>query len=314
MGHGGAGEVYEVRDQRDHARLALKTVVYDRVHSTKALERFRREMEFSQRISHRNVLRIFELFEVTVDVPAMPGRARELSTADIPCMIMEFLDGETLADRLGNGERFSTDDAKPIICQLAAGLAEAHAQGIVHRDLKPDNIFLVPDGDDLRVVVTDFGVARRAVAEPEESLTASNVIVGTPTYMAPEQLELEKAMPASDLYTVGLVMFGMLTGRQPFEGETVIKMVFKRVQEDAPSPRKYLPELDRRWEAAIQRCLERHPEARFESPLDIIRVLDGEDSSWLEAERKAQRRKLLLLALAWVAGLAVIGGVLWVAL
>lgn len=341
VGKGGGGEVYEVWDLHDQRRVALKTVVRERVDSVKALGRFRLEMELLQRISHPNVLRIFELFQVPVEVPEDPWRrpfgTRDVSDAppsptagegsigsrqiEVPCMIMEHLEGETLADRLERGETWTPEEAKPLICQMASGLAAAHAEGVVHRDLKPDNVFLasgeedpsgqIPGGQTPRVVLTDFGVARRAVVDdPNDTHTASDVILGTPSYMAPEQLELEKAMPASDIYTLGLVMFEMLTGRQPFQAETAIKTVFKRVQEDPPSPREFLPDLDPRWEETILRCLARRPEDRFDDPLEIVRGLDGGGSEWLAEERWQRRRRLVLIAAAALALAAVAAVVL----
>jgi serine/threonine protein kinase len=308
VGRGGTGEVYEAEDTATGATVALKTVQPELVGSTKVVQRFERECRFSQRISHPNVLRISHVFQV----PIPEGRF-EISTGEaleVPCMVMEYLEGETLADRLGRGERIPQEEAKPLVCQMAAALAAAHRAGVVHRDLKPDNMFLVPAADGTRVVLTDFGVARHAAPSQEESLTASNVLLGTPTYMAPEQLELEEAMPASDLYTLGLVMFEMVAGRPPFEAETAIKTVFKRVQEDAPSPREVVPDLDRRWEEVILRCLERQPEDRYSDAQEIIRALDGDDSPYLVAERHDLRKILLWVAVAAVVIAAVVAAAL----
>ncbi len=295
VGKGGTGEVYEAEDGVESRRVAIKTVLRELVSSAKVGRRFERECELSQRISHPNVLRIHELLRVPVEVSEDGERRRE----EVPCMAMELLAGETLADRLMRGETFSPEAARPLVCQMAAALAAAHRAGIVHRDLKPDNVFLVPGDDgELRVVLTDFGVARRATppspSDDSDSLTASNVILGTPTYMAPEQLELEEAMPASDIYTLGLVIFEMLTGRQPFEAETAIEMVFKRVREEPPSPRIYLPDLDRRWEALVLRCLEREPDKRFADAQEIIRLLDGDASEFLVPDRSGWWWRILL--------------------
>ncbi len=269
--------------------------------SVKIQRRFEREFEFSQRISHPSVLRIHELLRVPVELE----EDGERHPVEVPCMVMELLTGETLADRLIRGQTVPPEEARTVVCQMAAALAAAHRAEIVHRDLKPDNVFLVPGDDgDPRVVLTDFGVARKATPpDDDDSLTASNVLLGTPTYMAPEQLELEEAMPASDIYTLGLVIFEMLTGRQPFEAASAIEMVFKRVQEDPPSPRLYLPDLDRRWEKLVLRCLERDPDDRFASPQEIIRVLDGDASEWLVADRSGWWWKILL-AVALVAAAA----------
>jgi len=308
VGRGGTGEVHEAEDVTTGATVALKTVQPELVGSTKVVQRFERECRFSQRISHPNVLRISDVFQVPI-----PGGRFEVSSGEVlevPCMVMEYLEGETLADRLGRGERIPQEEARPLVCQMAAALAAAHRAGVVHRDLKPDNMFLVPGDDGTRVVLTDFGVARHAAPSQDESLTASNVLLGTPTYMAPEQLELEKAMPASDLYTLGLVMFEMVAGRPPFEAETAIKTVFKRVQEDAPSPREIVPELDEGWEEVILRCLERQPEDRYADAQEIIRALDGDDSPYLVAEGRDLRKLLLWAAVAVVVIAAVVAALL----
>ncbi|MCP4658026.1 MAG: serine/threonine protein kinase [bacterium] len=272
IGQGGMGEVYEVEDQKRGEMVALKTVLPKLLGSAKVIARFRREIELSRRISHPNVLRIFDVFELRSRV----GEA-ESRVASAPCMIMEFLAGKTLADRLQEDGRMPAEQARPLVCQMAAALAAAHRAGVVHRDLKPDNIFLVPTGNGIRVVLTDFGVARPNKPNGDDTtFTATDVIVGTPTYMAPEQLELEEAMPVSDIYTLGLVIYEMITGTFPFKGDTAIQVVFKRIQEDAPSPRQVVPDLDDTWDQLILRCLERDPKQRLAHAEDIVGILEGD--------------------------------------
>ncbi len=296
VGKGGMGEVYEARESSTGSRVAIKTVLPRLLGNPKIISRFERESALSRRISHPGVLRIHEV----LDVPR-----EEDSSETVPCMVMELLEGETLADRLVDGRLLDPDEARPIACQMAAALTAAHRAGVVHRDLKPDNVFLVPGPEGARVVLTDFGVARRSTeVAKDETLTASNVLLGTPDYMAPEQLELQDATPASDIYTLGLVMFEMLTGEPPFLADTALKTVFKRVQEEPPSPREHLPDLDPRWEEVILRCLARDPDARYREAQDLIRVLEGDDSSWLLPSPVGESlRKLLpwLLPLALVA-------------
>lgn len=290
VGKGGMGEVYEAEDRKTGQRVALKTVKPELMGNAKILSRFEREIEFSRRIDHPNVLEIYDVFQTPIDKELNIYGNRLPMRDQVPCMVMEFLDGESVADRLVAGHQFTPEETRPIVCQVATALAAAHRADIVHRDLKPDNMFLVTEGDDLRVVLTDFGVARESTANQDDALTASNVVIGTPEYMAPEQLELEAAMPASDLYTLGLVTFEMLTGKPAFAAESPIKMVFKRVQEDAPSPRIYEPDLDPLWEEVVLRCLARDPQQRYADCLELVVALDGESSRWLKARSSSSSR------------------------
>jgi serine/threonine protein kinase len=285
-GKGGTGEVYEAEALADGERVALKTLLPRFFDSATVVTRLERECEYSQRINHPNVLAIREVFRIPLPQTVARTLPRPMHSGTLPCIVMEFLDGETLADHMEQGKVWDTVDAKPLACQIASALAAAHQAGIVHRDLKPDNIFLVPKEDgSTHLVLTDFGVARSSLPTGEDSLTASNVLPGTPRYMAPEQLELEKAMPASDLYTFGLVMFEMITGKAPFMAPTPIQMVFMRVEQAAPSPRKYVPDLDPVWEEVILRCLERNPQNRYANADEIIRRIDGTASEWLKPDR-----------------------------
>ncbi len=320
VGVGGMGEVYEaealaagVREQAQ--RVAIKTVLPELLGNHKIIARFEREAELSRRISHPNVLRIFEVLKTPADVASRASGAT--GAHPIPCLVMELLEGETVADLLIAGRTVDPGEGVPLACQMAAALTAAHRAGVVHRDLKPDNVFLVPPppesaGGATRVVLTDFGVARRSTAPPQdESLTASNVLLGTPDYMAPEQLELEQATAASDIYTMGLVLFEMLTGKRPFVADTALKMVFKRVQEEPPSPCKHLPDLDPRWEEVILRCLARKPEDRYDEAQDIIRVLESERSTLLLPSPAERFKKLVPWLVAAVVAAGFVAAVLW---
>ncbi len=312
VGTGGMGEVYEAESLETAERVAIKTVLPDLLGNRTIIARFEREAELSRRISHSCILRVFEVLKTS-----RPG---DFGSDQVPCMVMELLTGETLADRLVDGRTVEPTAAVALACQMASGLTAAHRAGVVHRDLKPDNVFLVspirpPSGEhddaSIRVVLTDFGVAR-AVAQ-DDSLTASNVLPGTPDYMAPEQLELEKAMPASDIYTMGLVLFEMLTGKPPFVADTAIKMVFMRVEEEPPSPCVHIPDLDPRWEEVILRCLARQPDDRYAEAQDLILVLEGADSPWLLPTATGRFEKLSRWLAALVAAMivAAIAAVIW---
>ncbi len=296
IGRGGMGEVYAARDVSAEDRVALKLIHPELLGSSKTRSRFEREVELTRRIDHPNVLKVRDFLKVEP-----PGH----ENAQVPCLVMEFLEGPTLADHLGERKApMSCDEAKPIVCQIAAALSAAHRSGVVHRDLKPDNIFLVPDRKTggLRAVLTDFGVARSdrgrntKNADDSQSFTASNVLIGTPDYMAPEQLELEKASPLSDLYSLGLVFFEMITGRLPFQSKNRLEAVFQRVKEPAPPPRSIRPEIGEDCDRVIQRCLQRDPADRYTSAQEIIRELDGDQSGWLARDPVHERRRFGMIA------------------
>ncbi|HXU30310.1 MAG TPA: protein kinase, partial [Thermoanaerobaculia bacterium] len=273
LAEGGMGEVFEVQDLELGGRLAAKTVRAEVAADPTALERFRREIQLARRVTHPNVCRMFDVAYHRPD-PTASGTI---------FLTMELLLGPTLAERIAAGP-MAPEVALPIIRQIAAALDAAHEAGIVHRDLKPANVVLVPGQtpgkeDLVRAVVTDFGLARidtanSSAAEAAMTMTAAGFFIGTPAYVAPEQIEGGSVTAATDLYAFGVVMFEMLTGKVPFLGETALATAVKRLQQPAPSPRLHAATIDVRWEAAILRCLERRPEDRFPRAADLIAALE----------------------------------------
>lgn len=266
LARGGMGEVYEVEDRELGQIVALKTVTARLGMQQQAIDRFKREIALARLVTHPNVCRIFDL-----------GQHVGASGQDTIFLTMELLRGETLADHLALRGRLPVDEARVLALQIASALDAAHGAGIVHRDLKTENIFLVPAEDStgaVRAVVTDFGVARGS--SESDSLAArvtGPAIVGTPAYMAPEQVEGGAIGPSADLYAFGVVLFEMVTGRLPFEGRSPLSTAVKRLQEDPPSPQVHAPDLPQRWEQTILRCLERAPQARFPSAGEVAAAL-----------------------------------------
>ncbi|MEE8522670.1 MAG: tetratricopeptide repeat protein [Thermoanaerobaculia bacterium] len=259
LAQGGMGEVYEAEDLELRQRLALKTISSSSTDQT-AIDRFKREIALARVVTHPNVCRIFDLGQHTPE----PGAAGS-TPPKITFLTMELLQGETLTARLRRGP-LSLDEALPLVRQMAAALDAAHGAGVVHRDFKSENVFLVPSDDGTRAVVTDFGVARgTAATDGFASQVTGAGIVGTPAYMAPEQIEDDPVTQAADIFAFGVVIYEMVTGRLPYESDNPLTSAVKRLQEPPTPPRVYLPSLHPAWERTILRCLERLPEKRFGS-------------------------------------------------
>jgi serine/threonine-protein kinase len=275
---GGMGEVYEAEDLELQERVAIKLIRQEVLFKqNEALKWFKREIRFAKQVTHPNVCRIFDLFRH----PSPQSGSAVDPGATLLLVSMELLQGETLADRLRRTGKMSMAEALPIVQQMASALQAAHERQILHRDFKPGNVFLVPSRESgrVRVVVTDFGLARGLSSDPSKpTLTPISIdqVLGTPAYMSPEQLEPNRDLtPASDVYSFGLVMYQMVTGTIPFENETPIVMVARRLRDPLASPRLYTPELSRTWESVILRCLEREPSRRFSCAAEIAAAISS---------------------------------------
>lgn len=263
IARGGMGEVYEAVDTALGTRVALKTVRIDQAASERALQRFRREILLARKIGHPNVCRVFELHQ---------GGAGEAPVF----LTMELLEGETLAERLRRVGRLPEDDARKIILNVLSALSAAHAEGVIHRDLKASNVMLVPvPGAGERAVVTDFGIAHALGGFSDATATLDGV-VGTPAYMAPEQVTGGTLTPATDLYSLGVMMFEMTSGRLPFSGDTSLAVAASRLQSSPPSLRRTISGVSRAWSDTTAWCLEREPARRPESAETVAKVLRGE--------------------------------------
>jgi eukaryotic-like serine/threonine-protein kinase len=296
---GGMGEVYEAEDQELRDRVAVKIIRPEILREPNAVTRFKREVYLARKVTHPNVCRIFDLFRHKPE-----GRS---SQEEIVFISMELLNGKTLGTRLKESGRMATEEALPLVRQMASALAAAHEAGIVHRDFKPGNVVLVGASDHWRAVVTDFGLALRSVTSDETaSFPSRQGLLGTPAYMSPEQLQGRPPTPASDIYALGLVMYEMVTGARPFQGDTPISAALKRLTENPAPPRRLQPGVSGVWESVILRCLQRDPARRFTSAKDITEALAC-DVSIPTASRAGLRKlfavvvALALLALLWTA-------------
>jgi eukaryotic-like serine/threonine-protein kinase len=314
MGKGGMGEVYEAEDLQLRERVALKTVRQGISSDPGTLARFIQEIHLARRVTHSNVCRIFDL-ERHVRAPDDPQGAGETLF-----LTMEFLEGETLAERMRRQGSITADEALPLIEQMCEGLAAAHDAGVIHRDFKPGNVMLVSStrasGARTRAVVTDFGLARATLppvlldAETLSACVTGGQILGTPAYMAPEQLEGREITPAADIYALGLVIYEMATSHQPFANEEPLASIVKRVKQPPPSPRVYVPDIDPRWESTILRCLEIDPAQRFASARDVVTALaiqpDGPRSVTPSRPSSGMQRRVVAGSLGAVLTLVVL--------
>ena len=300
LGHGGMGEVYEAEDLELHEPVALKTLLPEIAGDEQSLERFRREVLLARKVTHPNVCRINDVFRHTI-APSAEGAA----PGAVLFLSMELLKGRTLADFLksspsGARRRLNVKEAFPLAQQMGAALEAAHKAGIVHRDFKCGNVMLVPQSGNTapRVVVTDFGLARFASQEGAASLrsTKPGDFVGTPAYVAPEQVEGGKITAATDVYAFGIVLYEMVTGKLPFVGDTPIATALMRLTEKPAPPKELNPELDVTWNAVILKCLARYPEDRFHSMQEVLQSFAGDQTAFDRLTREQIRKRKTRLA------------------
>ncbi len=248
VGIGGMGAVYKVRDRELDEVVALKMLRRELADSVGALERFRREVKLARRVTHPNVARTFDLGE---------HRGERFLT-------MELVSGESLAAILTRDRRLSVSRVAELIGPICAGLAAAHAAGVVHRDLKPDNVLIATDG---RVVITDFGVAR---AREAEGAQRTAIPVGTPAYMAPEQVEAAPNVDhRADVYALGAMLFELLTGHLPWEGESIYAVAAARLMKPPPDPRVHKPDLPENVALLVMGCMAKNPDERPQTAQEI---------------------------------------------
>jgi tetratricopeptide (TPR) repeat protein len=302
LGRGGMGEVYEAHDQ-ELGRVALKTIRRDMFGDRALLQRFKQEVQLARQVTSPYVCRIHELFMVPDDGP------RRVAAF----LTMELLEGTTLARRIEQGP-LPWNEAERIAVELCQGLEALHAAGLVHRDFKPGNAMLAKRGNVTQAVVMDLGLALR----PEDSharpkLTLTGGIVGTPGYMAPEQFEGAKVSAATDVYSLGLVLYEMTTGKRPFEASTPLAAAVKRGKRP-PAISSIRPGLPRRLDWIVDKCLEFEPADRFGSAEEVAKALKGEvtaSTRWpMLSIRTGRQRWVMAVALALALSALVTAGVL----
>lgn len=254
IGEGGMGSVYELLQPAIHKRMALKLLHEEYAERPEIVRRFFDEARAVNLIGHPNIVDI-------TDFSHLPdGR---------PFIVMEHLDGQSLEDYLLEQGPLSTELVIEILRQLCSALGAAHEKGIVHRDLKPENIFLLrhPDGA-LHVKVLDFGIAKlRGSSDGEGMSTQTGIVLGTPTYMSPEQAtgNTQSADHRTDIYSLGILIYQMLVGDPPFRGKSFAELIIKHIQQEAPTMRTTRMELPIAWDVLVTKAMAKAPDDRFQS-------------------------------------------------
>jgi serine/threonine-protein kinase len=250
LGEGAMGAVYEGENVRIHRKVAIKVLHAHVAGKGDALQRFEREAQAAGRIGSEHIIEVLDMGE-------LPDGSR--------FMVMEFLEGSTLDQRIRSRRRLSPEEASPILCQLLEGLAAAHAAQIIHRDLKPANVFLASRGGDF-VKILDFGVSKFNVLSDEMSMTSTGAVLGTPFYMSPEQAKGSRQIDLrSDLYAAGVILYECITGQVPFSAETFNELIFRIVLESPPPVESFVPDLDPAFIAIVRKAMAREPDERFQT-------------------------------------------------
>jgi len=274
LGKGGMGKVYKVFDTRIKEEVALKLLKPEISDDEKTIERFTNELKFSRKIVHKNVCRMYDLGE----------------EEGAHYITMEYVPGEDLKSFIRRAAPLSIGKSVSIARQICEGLSEAHSVGVVHRDLKPGNIMIDKDGN---ARIMDFGIARSLKAE---GITSVGVIIGTPEYMSPEQVEEKATDQRSDIYSLGVILYEMMTGRVPFEGDTSLSIVLKHKTEIPKDPRELSALIPETISHMILRCMEKKKEDRYQSVNELLNELDQINIDDTQVKEERKRPKLFPFA------------------
>src|SRR5438105_7744838 len=299
VGTGGMSSVYKARDRLLERNVALKVLHPHYSDDPEYVERFRREARSVAQLSHPHIVTVIDRGE----------------DGGQQFIVFEYIDGENLKQLIERDGRLPVRRAIELTLEIADALAFAHDHGLVHRDVKPQNVLLTPDGD---AKVTDFGIARSL--DVERGVTQTGTVLGTSNYLSPEQAAGEPVTPATDVYSLGVVLYELLTGEVPFRGDNLVVVAMKHVTEHPPSLLEQRSDIPLRLALAVEHALEKDPARRFVSmdafASELRRCLDSDAEQTVirAAPRRLRRRRSsrlsLLLALGGLALLAAVAAAL----
>ncbi len=269
LGKGGMGGVYKARDINIDENVALKILNPEIASDEQTLQRFRNELKLTRKISHRNICRVFDLSE----------------HEGIHFISMEYVSGEDLKSLIHRVEQLTVGKAVIIARQICEGLNEAHRLGVVHRDLKPQNVMIDREGN---AKVMDFGIARSVKSK---GITEEGVIVGTPEYMSPEQVEGNDIDGRTDIYSLGIILYEMLTGKLPFEGKTPLSVAVKQKSEKPLNPRRLNSQIPENISRMILKCLQKKKEERYQDVRELLAELRQIEKQIPETDKVLPKRK-----------------------
>ena len=251
LGEGGMAFVYKARDKQLQRDVAIKTLKPNYVNQEKFVDRFRREAQTAANLNHPNIVQIFDW-----------------GIEDEPYFVMEYIEGNTLTSIISGNRTVGLNDILYIGSQVANGLKEAHKRGLVHRDIKPGNIMITPDG---KVKVTDFGIV--SLQNEESDITKTGAVLGTASYISPEQAQGKPVSFESDLYSLGTVLYELIAGKPPFTGDSPIATATKHLTDKPEKLSNYRKDIPKALENAILKLLEKKPSDRFRSAEDLRALL-----------------------------------------